>query len=126
MESLNKAESDIPSSDSPYEVLSLRLDIIHHKQSVDSASAALVTCDIKISEDHETMSCDLVLQYGTVVDGTFKTAPLDAATFDLHISAEEFAQVAGGQQSPMEMSLSPRNLVYVRLFYYLKYKNIVK
>ena len=53
MASLHKAESDIPSSDSVYEVLSLRLDTIHHKRSVDSATAALVACDIKISADQD-------------------------------------------------------------------------
>ena len=53
METVHKAESDIPSSDCAYEVLSLRLDTIHHKRAVDSAAAALVACDIKKPADED-------------------------------------------------------------------------
>ena len=51
--SVYKAKRDIPSSDYAYEVLSLRLDVIHHKQAVDSATAALITCDIKMPADED-------------------------------------------------------------------------
>jgi pyruvate,water dikinase len=54
METVHKAESDIPSSDCAYEVLSLRLDIIHHKRAVESAAAALVACDIKMPADEDS------------------------------------------------------------------------
>jgi len=51
--SVYKAKRDIPSSDYAYEVLSLRLDILHHKLAVDSTAAALVECDIKIPTDKD-------------------------------------------------------------------------
>jgi len=53
METVQKAESDIPFSDCAYEVLSLRLDTIHHKRAVESAAAALVACDIKMPADED-------------------------------------------------------------------------
>ncbi len=49
--SVYKAKRDIPSSDYAYEVLSLRLDVIHHKRAVNSTAAALFECDIKMPAD---------------------------------------------------------------------------
>ena len=58
--SIYKAKRDIPSSDYAYEVLSLRLDVIHHKQAADSATAALSTCNIiiPVNEDFSNENID--------------------------------------------------------------------
>jgi phosphohistidine swiveling domain-containing protein len=48
-EAIRKAQNNIPTSNSLFEVLSLRLDTIQQKRAVDSAVDALMTCDVKIS-----------------------------------------------------------------------------
>lgn len=53
MEAVRKAESDIPTSKYAYEILSLRLDIINHKRTIDSAKTILDMCNIKINEDEK-------------------------------------------------------------------------
>ena len=53
MEAVRKAESDIPTSKFAYEILSLRLDTINHKRTIDSAKTILDRCNIKINEDEE-------------------------------------------------------------------------
>ena len=52
-DAVHKATNDMPSSEYAFEILYLRLDIIHHMHAVESASTALIACDIKSAENED-------------------------------------------------------------------------
>ena len=48
-DAIHKAKRNIPTSEYVFEILFLRLDILHHLQAVEGASLALVGCDVTSS-----------------------------------------------------------------------------
>jgi phosphoenolpyruvate synthase/pyruvate phosphate dikinase len=50
-DAVHKAINDIPNSIFTFEILHLRLDIVHHLQAVESVTKALVACDLEITQE---------------------------------------------------------------------------